>query len=347
MPKIVSVQYLRAIAALAVALFHTLKEVEYQTNAPMPYHGFLASGVDLFFAISGFIIWTTTWYGSMPVGRFVWNRLTRVVPMYWIFVLVTVAVSPFSHYLSQGVSLRAVICSLLFIPYTSWNDLPVLTVGWTLNYEMFFYGVFALLLLPCRGRWLYPALLGVFGVLVGLGLWLHPTLPVVKAYTNSLLLEFLFGVTIGKLMTGGKLPKNKIFSTACILAGCAALAVTVNDSVDLLKVWGALLRGVPYALILAGAVSLELSLPRFPRFSFFVLLGDASYATYLTHALVVMGAAKFLKMPWWPQTVAGFAVFACATMAALVVVGVAAHLYLEKPLLRLTKNSSIFARQTV
>ena len=67
-----SVQYLRAMAALLV--------VGYHINS---YQVYLMSGVDIFFVISGFIMWQSTRGGTSP-RQFLTNRLIRIVPLYWL-----------------------------------------------------------------------------------------------------------------------------------------------------------------------------------------------------------------------------------------------------------------------
>ena len=119
-----------------------------------PYFG--ASGVDLFFVISGFIMVVTTSRTEFTPQKFFLLRSIRVVPLYWLATLAWIAYKVFEHSF-QGVYPAAIAKSLLFIPYSSpgfprgvW---PILANGWTLNYEMFFYALFALsLAAPARVR---------------------------------------------------------------------------------------------------------------------------------------------------------------------------------------------------
>src|SRR3954447_18606948 len=88
MHSIVSIQLLRAVAALAVTLCHFSLLRLYLfglQNEPLPLH-FLASGVDLFFVISGFIIVHSSvalFDRSGGWRTFLMRGLARITPLYW------------------------------------------------------------------------------------------------------------------------------------------------------------------------------------------------------------------------------------------------------------------------
>ena len=115
------------------------------------------AGVDIFFVISGFIMWVTTHDRPTTPLRFMTNRIVRIVPLYWLITLAVAAMAFAVPSLFRGVVLTPehVIKSLLFIPHyypgMPTRVWPLLLPGWTLNYEMVFYLVFAIaLLLPRR-----------------------------------------------------------------------------------------------------------------------------------------------------------------------------------------------------
>ena len=156
--SIVSIQYLRAVAALLVVFYHTIYQIkEYQGLFESGIWRFGASGVDIFFVISGFIMWVTAAARPTRPLAFMRNRIVRIVPMYWI---VTLGLFTLSSILPNAIMIvdttpGHLARSLLFIPHPDpaqperlW---PLLLTGWTLNYEMFFYSIFACaLLLPRR-----------------------------------------------------------------------------------------------------------------------------------------------------------------------------------------------------
>lgn len=155
-------------------------------------------GVDVFFAISGFIMVVTT---QRPITglRFIGLRIVRVVPLYWMATLAMVGLAHAfpGAFKTLRFDAASVVKSLLFIPYDSLaapgNVWPVLIPGWTLNFEMFFYALFALALyLPC---WRQPVLLGVLAALVAVGAVWHGS-PAAWVYTNPRLLEFGIGMCL-------------------------------------------------------------------------------------------------------------------------------------------------------
>src|SRR5229473_1548571 len=142
------IQYLRAIAALMVVWHHSLIQVPGVAQfIALPEFG--PSGVDIFFVISGFIMLVITAGKEVTPAEFIRQRVIRVVPLYWLTTLLMLgcAVVVPTAFKTLQFSPAAVAKSLLFVPYDSLSfpghAWPVLVPGWTLNYEMFFYGLFA------------------------------------------------------------------------------------------------------------------------------------------------------------------------------------------------------------
>src|SRR5262249_39672775 len=148
-----SLQALRAVAALSVVLYH------------IDFIGRGAFGVDIFFVLSGFIICHVT---AADRQHFLLKRLIRIVPLYWARTLVVCALALAAPRLLQTTSdsWMGLLKSLFFIPYEkeSGRVYPVLFLGWTLNYEMFFYVVFsiALALRPALAPLLSAGVLAAF-----------------------------------------------------------------------------------------------------------------------------------------------------------------------------------------
>src|SRR5690606_15744092 len=89
--KIVTVQYLRGLAALLVLASHAL--LYPLVSQPLVYGRLGWLGVILFFVISGFIMVTVTESGRFdPIG-FMRRRVQRIVPLYWAFTLVAAALA--------------------------------------------------------------------------------------------------------------------------------------------------------------------------------------------------------------------------------------------------------------
>jgi exopolysaccharide production protein ExoZ len=153
-----------------------------------------AAGVDIFFVISGFVMWVISASHDTPPHRFMANRLRRIIPLYWIATigLATLAALTPTHLPSVKPSLDHALLSLLFIPHYNADGRiwPLLVPGWTLNYEMFFYALFTIaLLFSPRRRLILLSTVMVALVLAGKSWAFHN--PVAATWTGQLSLEFL------------------------------------------------------------------------------------------------------------------------------------------------------------
>ncbi|HEY0052995.1 MAG TPA: acyltransferase, partial [Caulobacteraceae bacterium] len=211
MRRLDGLQHLRAVAALGVVAFHA--GARYGLHQPIgpwdvDFWGLGERGVDIFFVLSGFLLWTTT--SARPPrnpGAFLWARFKRLAPPYWLATGALACAALFTGlYPHLTVEPLHVLSSLFFWPMLSPSHppaiWPLLVPGWTLNYEMAFYVLFAaVLLVPATRRLLVLA--AAVGVLLLAGL--IPVLPVpIDFWTRPLIVEFLFGVGIGAIWTSGR-----------------------------------------------------------------------------------------------------------------------------------------------
>ena len=305
-PVLLSIQYLRGAAALAVVAMHT----------GWTHSVIGAAGVDVFFVISGFIMVHVSQRETTPKS-FLLARARRVVPLYWLASLATIAVTGLSD-------LPRILASFAFWPRAGFDgrDYPVVIQGWTLNYEVFFYAVFALSLTLPRRR--LEAVTAGFVLLVAAGWWLQPQGIAAATYTGPLLLEFLGGAWLCWAWQHGKLP-GRLGSALLVAAGIAAFAVQAR--IDPSENWRCLNWGLPALVLVAGALGLEVrgSLPRLRGFR---MLGDASYALYLTHLLVQHPLIPVLHPLPLPIALP-------LLLGACIAVAVAVHRGIERPLGRL------------
>ncbi|BCQ29480.1 acyltransferase family protein (plasmid) [Caballeronia sp. NK8] len=292
MTKLDSLQGLRGIAAGLVVAFHSVASLKMSGWAPEYTSGFAVwgmAGVDIFFVISGFVMVLTT--ANRPRGiesaqKFMLARLIRIAPMYWIlttFMVMLLLLAP-SAFNKEKFSIARTITSYLFLPYEvrdAGHSYPVLYVGWTLAYEMFFYVVFAISLCFAERPMRY-CVVAIFMTL-GIGsLLIQPDAFYLRFITNPMMLEFVFGCMIGWIYTRGmKFPK--LLSAALVAAGIFGLAMSpITAEMENRFI----LAGIPSASLVAGLVFWESANGWIPKF---VLLsvGDASYSIYLTHTLTV------------------------------------------------------------
>lgn len=323
------IQYLRGIAALMVVWHHARSQ--FPAVQELFPGAFGATGVDLFFVISGFIMVVTTDGSSTSCAQFVRRRFIRVAPLYWLLTLTMVAaalVVP-SAFKSLKFGWESLALSLAFVPHysDSFPDavLPVLVPGWTLNYEMFFYLVFGLLLF-LRPAWRLPVLTAAFASLVASGLVWGPFQPAaLQVYTSPLLLEFVAGAWIGLAWRRGHCNPPAPVGAFLVVAGFPMLTL---GNVGMLDHVNELLGA---SMVVAGALS-----PRFLsiRLPVWGALGDSSYSLYLTH-LFTLGV---LRLAWSRLPVAdGGWVSGVSFMAVALVtcglIGHACYKWIEVPLL--------------
>lgn len=316
MNKLYGIQYLRAVAALGVVVFHAAER-----NGGHFVIG--AAGVDVFFVVSGFIMWVLAETRQPSPAAFLRERAERIVPLYWMATAVMVAGGLAGLFPNMKLTVFHVFGSFAFIPHVSPSDggtWPVLVQGWTLNYEMFFYLLFAAtLFLPTAKRFL--ALAAVFGALVCIGLALQPEGAVARTYTSPLMAEFLIGAAIGKLWLAKRMPAATL-GIPLIAASVAGFALVGAgylpfEPVTLGPFSGLLLVGV-LALEKAGRVR-HMRAPAY--------LGDASYSIYLWHTIaisVIVKASGILGLPALPAFV--------LSLIAGTVAGLVCHELLEKPI---------------
>ncbi|NEI57519.1 acyltransferase family protein [Rhizobium leguminosarum] len=283
---LVQLQYLRAIAALMVVYFHAVLQLA-KVNPAVDATAFVygETGVDIFFVLSGFVMWLTTSGRAMSPVDFARRRIKRIVPLYWLATLfsATVALVAPSLLKSTVFDLPHLIASLFFLPWANPADpstiTPVVVPGWTLNYEMFFYFVFALLL-PLQEARRIPAMVAVFAVIL-IACRLLPETTATRFYREPIMLEFLAGVVLGWLYGQKVLLPNR-WAWAALAMGFAFLFI--NEALmppeSRFYAWG-----IPAIFIVYGAISIDFS--RLPVVRWLNYLGDCSYSIYITHAFTL------------------------------------------------------------
>ncbi|WP_447639800.1 MULTISPECIES: acyltransferase family protein [Chitinophagaceae] len=220
------IQALRGIAALMVMVYH--KRVVLNTTGfafGEFFFGAGAMGVDLFFIISGFIMVmvnerrTTNVSPGKAAWQFFVNRVTRILPLYYFtIVLFFVIVWQGWGFLQDSKSVKDIVSSFFFIPLDAGKAAPfygyaAITVGWTLNYEMFFYGLLTIGLLFDKYKYVvFSAALLILLVLVPLlfrgyvsfdaqnhyHFWSrHILLGYLNLMTNPIIWEFASGMLLG------------------------------------------------------------------------------------------------------------------------------------------------------
>jgi peptidoglycan/LPS O-acetylase OafA/YrhL len=283
-----NVQVLRFLAAAGVAFGH-MGGLLIATGPDEKWLWWVGTaGVDLFFVISGFIMVciSQSAFGEPGAGwKFLKRRAIRIVPPYWFFTTLTIALVLLLGGRIGGTTLDPgqIVTSYGFVPWPRADGQlkPILSQGWTLNYEAFFYLAFAVSLWRRRGLvWLCAAFL----LLAAGHVFVPETLFVLKFWSFPIILEFLGGIALAKIYLRG-----------VRLAPAAQLACVAAAVLLFIALWGIqagpfsgfLNRGIP-ALLLAASFILapEPAAPGRVR-RWLHACGDASYTLYLSHYMVV------------------------------------------------------------
>jgi exopolysaccharide production protein ExoZ len=289
-PVITNIQILRFFAAGSILVTHAALLVPRTSLfTQFPWVG----GVDLFFVISGFIMMWLSWgrFGDAgAASRFLLRRIIRIVPPYWFFTTLMVGAVVFASRHIKNTILQAapIFASYAFFPWPRPSDgklNPILSQGWTLNYEIFFYGAFAVALCFRNGlRWLVFAF-----ILLAAAHYIVPSeWFVLKFYTNPIILEFLIGIGIAHIyMRGVRVP----LWGSVALAGLAVLAFGAARLLPNFDGGQALAMGLPASLLFLS-LALRPEPPRQGRVRRFLRLGgDASYTLYLSHTFTATAIA--------------------------------------------------------
>jgi exopolysaccharide production protein ExoZ len=280
--------------------------------------------VDLFFVISGFVLWLTVSRKDQGPAAFLRDRAARILPLYWLAtasVAALVLIDP-ANLPTIQLTWPHLAASLALIPHNdpAGDPFPVLPVGWSLTYEAVFYALVAISLLFNPGRRFGTLALGLMMIWL-LGYVVYPLGPL---FANPLMLEFLAGAAIARLYLTARLPRFWISLGLGVLG--LGLLVMQADAVRDPGYWRALVWGGPCALIVASAVGLEAA-GHWRDLAKVSVLGDSSFSLYLWHWPIVWLVGRWLA-PHHGWLFAGLAT-SLALIAALL-----SRQYLEKPSLR-------------
>jgi len=287
--KLNNLQCLRAIACLSVVLFHlagALSASGYENFANDYFLNLGASGVDVFFVISGFVMVYIQLNRKTKPLRFIQNRIVRVAPLYWVLTLTMAMVLlliPGAFATNQFATDRLVSSMLFFCELVLHKETLVFP-GWTIEYEVLFYSVF-FFSLYLRNIW--HSILATSISLVSF---------VAFDLISSIVLEFIFGMVVGAIFFTRLFPKRLYvaaagFGTLCLFA----TGVFDVGSFNRVLVWG-----IPSGFIVFGFAGMKQS-----KSNILTTLGDSSYSIYLAQAFLIPVFLKLLDRVW-PSVPYGF-----------------------------------------
>ncbi|UQY42486.1 acyltransferase family protein [Mixta hanseatica] len=324
---LISVQTLRALAALMVVMQHIADKAEqYRNDALNDFH-IGSFGVDLFFIISGYIMCHATSQKRVSCTRFIANRIKRIIPLYWIVTaaaLVVYLVAPSMVNASGGET--SIFSSWTLIP--TGNKLLVQN-GWTLSYELVFYLIFALFLLTSalRKQIVFSSL--ALTIMVLLGLYFQPQQPTLKFLTDKIFAEFILGMLAFIFLR--RVPLSSALSLLLLAVGVVLLILQNHYGVYASSAGRVLSAGVPMLLIFIGSVGLESVIGNsvFPGKNGAILLGNASYSLYLIHPFILSPGALILHKL---QLAQNQPLFVLLLLVSALIAGVLTWRLIEQPI---------------
>lgn len=352
------IQVLRAFAALSVVIghgqheAHQIAEKTGQTFQIVYYPFDL--GIHIFFVISGFVIALTSprFAESLDgLKRFLFRRFVRIVPLYWFYtslMILAIYLFPAAIHTAQP-DLWHYIQSYLFIPHESpaGQVRPVLSLGWTLNYEIFFYAVFAcLMFLPYRK--LLIAFYIIFPLIVFAGLFIPKEWTALHFWSEAIILEFLAGVAIAHLKLKDVVITRKTAVICSLMAVVLAVALYFTfNAVHLHHPLHLLMKG-GIGVLLVAAATLTVSIEDIKAPRILMALGNSSYSLYLAHPFILgLGMLVWTKTGLFDEL--SLWVFVVLVVTACLIGAHIAYLIVEKPILHFLKDmkfKSMFRRKS-
>ena len=281
-----NIDILRIVAAVGVVSFHAvgminINNLSAKSSAYMSginsLQPLLASGVDLFFVISGFVMIQSQQYRKSNSIRFIKGRIRRIVPIYWLLTIAAIIQILLTNALGLSnitfPSFRSIWTSFLFITHFNGVSSPIIFQGWTLEFEMLFYIIFALSLgFSQMKRILVTNII----VLILLSLFTP---------NGTYFYEFIIGILLGTLFQKYRLSIGAGYSLICI-----GISLSIIGKYLLENFSNVIRFGISSGLIIYGSISL----PNVKQ-KVFIFLGKISYTTYLVHGFMISLIYQFIK----------------------------------------------------
>ncbi len=338
---IVSIQYLRAIAAFFVLLSHVAEKNLGLFGGEMFYFWFHAGefGVDIFFIVSGFIMsYTTQNIHQTPYAffTFIKKRIIRIIPLYWFLTFIALAIFiVIPEKVNSSGGFETVPFQSFFLLPILRDEVYLLNVGWTLRYEFIFYFIFSIGLLFSKN-------IGTFLVILVLSLlMIIPSVLDLSSlhdyyynFLNNLFFEFALGILLFRLTQKIKNIPNML-SILFIVVGFILFYTLQSGMIELTNIRG-VDSGLIALMICFGFVSLEPYFIKNP-IELFMKLGVASYSTYLLHPFILSAFRMiYNKVPQFSSL--NEIIITAILIVTSLFFGYLCYIFIEKNLIKITKR---------
>jgi exopolysaccharide production protein ExoZ len=298
------IQAFRFVAAFMVIILHSTFYTSERLDPNAPIYSQGHNGVRLFFVISGFVmIISSESLKKLASGWKIFSekRILRIVPIYWIITTYKLLVLVFASALvyHAKIDFTNILKSYFFIPAKNIDGeiSPLLGVGWTLNFEMFFYFLFAIALAFRLN--VLAFLSAIFIPLAFLSIFKTPASPVISFYADPIIIDFLLGMIAAKLILSAK-KISPTLATIFIITGLLYLFVPQIRSLSVLYAYDQITGGIASFMVIYGGICIEKTLQnKIP--SWLIYLGGASYSLYLVHPIsapLAPAVFKYLHLKW-------------------------------------------------
>ncbi|HHQ6617550.1 TPA: acyltransferase family protein [Serratia fonticola] len=309
---------MRGLAILLVLVFHATEGlVQKGVLGPVFYVG--QSGVDIFFIISGFIIFYSSTNKKNVIGviTFLRSRIKRIVPLYWFYTIVfSLLLIAFPDKFDKSVfDISHLIHSLFFIPMPE-NSPPIVSLGWTLNYEIYFYLIFSFsIFFRERIRFVLVSVM-LLAIYI-----LSITMDLNYFYRNDVVFEFLLGILLYYYF-------NKFSSRYKEVCSSSVFLIVLIVSLICMAFLNTQYRFLNFGILSFAVMLLSLHVNFSDKLSYCIeKIGEASYSIYLSHALSMPLILKILVYSSF-----GFYISVVISIAFSLIIGFLSYYFLERKL---------------
>jgi peptidoglycan/LPS O-acetylase OafA/YrhL len=339
-PKLDIIQLLRAVAAMLVCFFH-MKGLLKEDNIGKILFGNGSIGVPLFFMISGFIMHHTTRFVEpnwKNLTEFLGKRLIRIVPLYVFMSTLYILCSGNGHFYFIEHP-RLLLPTLFFFPTYANHigpsyGMPALAVGWSLNYEVYFYVLIGLSMMFGKQRWLIlTGWLLVFTVLIpllsngfvmmNLSEWYGYSVSYLSLMTNPVLLFFLAGIGVSSIYNSTIEPPSLFWSNAHVGLAVLVFVLSYFQVIQLFPGWFNHILSCGF-LLFSFMQRNKIKAYTVPRFLMYI--GNSSFSLYLVHPIILNIFPKILLASGLGIAFKGWIIFAVLIAIILIIAEVCARL---------------------